>query len=242
MNSLKKIMVGVALSVCALSAQAGFVSSDWKVSSDRKAVLHEETGVEWLKLNQTDGQSVDYVLSQLGQGGAYAGWRMPTADEIDVLLASFYPDFGADEPFQRYSSRGYDDRFWPEHLRFRDVMGGTQYILGSNQYGTYYRSFALGFHLDADGNMALSGTRHSNWGGSPRLYEFDIFNNYASGQSSSTGNGNYGVYLVSDGGVTLSSTLDASRNINNPDAPINQVPVVLGGLSLLGLVLRRRKQ
>jgi len=43
-----------------------------------------------------------------------------------------------------------------------------------------------------------------------------------------------GVLLVSDGGVTLSSINDPSLNIQNPQAPINQVSApLLGGFGLM---------
>jgi hypothetical protein len=56
-----------------------------------------------------------------------------------------------------------------------------------------------------------------------------------------------GVFLVSDGGTTLSSINDPSLNINNSAAPINNavsvpLPATLGllGLSLAGFGLRRK--
>ena len=65
------------------TAQAGFLETDWLVTGDSKATLHEETGIEWLKLTETTGLSVNQVIAQTDVGGKYAGWRIPTAQDID---------------------------------------------------------------------------------------------------------------------------------------------------------------
>lgn len=55
-----------------------------------------------------------------------------------------------------------------------------------------------------------------------------------------------GVYLVSDGGTTLSSINDPSININNPKAPINMAdvsaPVGLATAGVLMLMLGARRR
>jgi len=40
------------------------------VSGDGLATLHEETGIEWLKVTNTLGQSVDDVQAELAPGGS----------------------------------------------------------------------------------------------------------------------------------------------------------------------------
>lgn len=60
-----------------------------------------------------------------------------------------------------------------------------------------------------------------------------------------TGTLGLGTFLVSDGGVSLSSQLDPSININNPNAPVNvSAPIGLAtlGLGLLGWGARRRRR
>ena len=46
-----------------------------------------------------------------------------------------------------------------------------------------------------------------------------------------------GWYLVSDGGLTYSSSEDPTRNINNPNAPVNQVPASVPAPASLGLLV-----
>tara|TARA_Y100000296_G_C5114460_1_gene226959 strand:- start:700 stop:999 length:300 start_codon:yes stop_codon:yes gene_type:complete len=53
----------------------------------------------------------------------------------------------------------------------------------------------------------------------------------------------YGVWLVSDGGDTLSSKQNPMLNINNENSPVNSVPVVgLAALSLFGMGMGVRRR
>ena len=51
-----------------------------------RATLDSNTGIEWLDLSETVGMSMDYVVSQTGGGGEFAGWRLPTSDELNVFF------------------------------------------------------------------------------------------------------------------------------------------------------------
>jgi hypothetical protein len=126
---------------------------------------------------------------------------------------------------------------------------------------TYYQSgndwsyASYGLFKNDDGNIVMSGEHRRNyWNGS----YYTIYHNYdVAVTSDAIKYANGGYFLVSDGGLTLSSINDPQLNINNPNAPINQQPeppiippVVnvsspLMGLSVLGLLcvaLTRRKQ
>lgn len=57
---------------------------------DRGARTYDtHSGLEWLDLNQTQGQSFDEVSAQLGAGGTYAGYRYATTLETQDLLGQF---------------------------------------------------------------------------------------------------------------------------------------------------------
>jgi hypothetical protein len=77
------VVLFAALSVSA-SVNAGFTHVDWKVVGDSKATLHQETGLEWLKLPNTNKKSINEVMSELAT--TYAGWRMPTNTEVEVMI------------------------------------------------------------------------------------------------------------------------------------------------------------
>jgi len=49
-------------------ANAALVDTDWKDAGDGLATLHEETGIEWLKLYNTLDNSIEEALSQTGEG------------------------------------------------------------------------------------------------------------------------------------------------------------------------------
>jgi hypothetical protein len=80
------------LPVCALiisllfistASHAGFVDTDWNTTGDAKVTLHEETGLEWLKFDNTNNLSVNQVIVLLDT--TYDGWRLPTMSEVNEL-------------------------------------------------------------------------------------------------------------------------------------------------------------
>ncbi len=58
------------------------------------------TGLDWLDVPLTLNQSVNYVLSQMGQGGLYEGWRYATGDEV----ASLWDSAGGSGTYVGYSA------------------------------------------------------------------------------------------------------------------------------------------
>lgn len=87
----KNIMSALILATGLMShqAKAEFITTDWKSQGDGLAILDTNTGIEWLKLTQTGGKSINEVKSLLGS--VYAGWRLPTHDEIKTLAISIFP-------------------------------------------------------------------------------------------------------------------------------------------------------
>jgi len=47
------------------------------------------TGLDWLDVTASSGDSIDFVSSQFGAGGVFAGWRYATAAELTTLLLNF---------------------------------------------------------------------------------------------------------------------------------------------------------
>ena len=54
-----------------------------------------ETGLDWLDLTETRGQSYDEVENQMGAGQRYDGWRHASRDEVRI----FWQDAGGVGPF-----------------------------------------------------------------------------------------------------------------------------------------------
>lgn len=245
MKKLIALSVLSASLMLPLGAQAGFVAVDWKSVGDGSATLHEETGKEWLDLSLTDGMSMNAVVSQLGEGGAFAGWRLPTFDEVMELV-------------ETYSTYDFTDTTWTVSSTSATwVNRATGWI---NLFGITVKpvdssngiTHSLGLFLDSAGVVQRGGASLRNSFGNRTGY-------FWGGQDMTALNVNsadpsYGIFLVSDGGVTLSSQQNPELNINNPDAPINkqdpvvppafdvESPLTAGAFGLLLLGAFRRKK
>lgn len=95
--------VALTFALVASSAQAGFVHTDWKYTGDEEAVLHEETGIEWLTMLNSQTNTVADTNTQLQDGYYYDGWRYATLEEVDIMMSDF---FG--EAMDQYSVSGDD--------------------------------------------------------------------------------------------------------------------------------------
>jgi hypothetical protein len=219
MNFFKIILVSCILLSTGM-ANAGFVATDWKVSGDSKATLDESSGKEWLDLTETAYRSINQVSNLLDSD--YLGWRLPTRVEVNNLIQNMFPL----HTFNDGSSHAYN---LPNNATYR-------YLLGSLQYG------ARGLYMNDEINER---------GGTPVLWaSIDsngwVYEDMDVSSSLDYRRGDYGVWLVNDGGVTLTSINDPSININNANAPVNNVsaPISVGilALGLFGFATARRKQ
>lgn len=227
---LKKTLIAATLLLSITSAQAALVATDWKTQGDALSTLDEQTGIEWLDLTETVGMSYSQISGMFGNGGQFGGWRFPTATEIFSL---------------------YDNQF-------AGIDSASVAINNSYQVGVLGASKTLDF-------LSLIGITGNYEGGSnlvsSGMYMYD--GNYLHAAAQYYNNTTYfymnrnvnasttdihafrGVYLVSDGGTTLSSQQDPSINANNANAPTSDVsaPALLGlmGLGLFGLASLRRR-
>lgn len=226
MKRFIKTLAATMLCITApLSAHAGFVHTDWLAQGDEKATLHEETGVEWLKIDNTLGMSIASVYAQTAQGGKYEGWRLPTADEVLTYWESIFE--GSTMLRNPQGGRYTYSAYTPQAQGWVEFTGMST--------SSPIRSYGMGYRLDGEVSFfgvsrTSSGTTY--WNGH-EAYDVSTANKYA------------GVLLVNDGGVTLSSINNPSLNINNASAPINNVGAPLTGAALaiaglLALHLRRR--
>lgn len=210
-----------------MQANAALIPTNWKNAGDGLATLDTETGLEWLDLSLTAKNSLETLANRLTSD--LAGWRMATQTEVNQLHLSYSTDLYS-------TTTKYFGTTNSQLNPWRSLFGVT----GSE-------NASQGVYLRDDGNWGAIGAyrsglpRWSTMGYSMTLAEMKYSINVWSGY-----------FLVSDGGTTLSSQIDPTLNINNPNAPINQssppsdvsVQAGLGmsGLLLMILGLLRRRQ
>lgn len=211
-----------------IHANAALIATDWKTQSDSLVALDEDTGIEWLKLSQTDGLSIDQVTARLD--GQFAGWRLPTRSEVIALMNNAFPEVFFDEISGRFTDASVSTN---SMINFQNMLGKT----GTHvSYGQYVND-----EIEEKGGykVLLAGAYY-------KYSSKSIYSHNSIALDTSYVNAQFGVYLVSDGGTTISSINNPELNIKNANAPINATSVPLPasgamlGLSLMGLALRRK--
>ena len=215
-----KRIITAALLTFSFASHAELVSTDWKTTGDELATLDTETGIEWLDLSETHELSIDNVVSMTSAGGKFEGWRLPTQAEVTVLFHTLFP---AGISTGKLTST---EKYGADITSFYELFGYTS-TDASRSYGLYQR--------DNTSEVRMAGVSGSD----------TVFANYSHPlYSTSLSHQYYGVWLVSDGGDTISSIDDPSLNIMNPNSPYNVPLAGSGALALLALGAggRRKRQ
>lgn len=259
-----KLLAGIALTATLFTgvAQADVVRVDWKTEGDARIALDEDTGIEWMRLNETFGMSVNQVIAETEAGGKFSGWRLPTPAEVEQMMKNvMHWQASQISPDGTTRVDGYNwytgGSHYNGHLRDRwsSTLGLVYNSSGrGSTYKRYWRGYGL-FLNDADNapslaaeDVLMSGFAYqiNNTGTSRSLkYYHYTYNDWThDSYNRDFADSMYGVYLVSDGGMTLSSKEDPSINANNPASPYN-VPVTGAAATLLilaGAGAMRRRQ
>lgn len=198
-----------------LSAHAGFVSQSYLVDGDNKVTFDESSGLSWLKLSETQGLSINQVSAQLGAGGAFSGWRLPTGEEVEALFVSMFPElkFNNATPDATTFHTGSASRAYA--YRWQGWMGSSSNGGSWMSYGIYTQKTATGVKFLSAGADYLA-----------QLFE-DLYS--GGGYSLDYKNSAYGVFLVK----------------GSPEGGVSDVPaplVAMFGLGALFLAGFRRRQ
>lgn len=230
MKTLNKLIIASTIAFASMGANAELIATDWKTTGDSLATLDAETGIEWLDLTQTDGMSINQAEGLLSS--TFAGWRLPTRNEVTQMMVNAFPSKAA--IVQGSGSWEFTDATLDNDAdNFRALFGKTHnnptydYSIGmfkNNEVGAQYSVLYSGV-LDTPNNDSvylLSNNNQTN----------DA--NYA--------NTIFGIYLVSDGGTTLSSINNPSLNANNANAPASVPLPATAFLMIFGLAGLMRKK
>lgn len=236
---LRSIKKGLGMSVLlmgvSLGAQAELVNADW-MAGDGKAAMDTETNKGWLDFSETAGYSMNTIVQELGKGGQFEGWRLPTQQEVEALFISAMPQWalnaGEEQRLRKNSSQL---RYQNANVQnFRAALG-YKYLYYTS---TSSRGFqTAGWLLDDAGNTMLTGAyRHHYWNGP---YDEVYFNLTSEGKYTADNRNSYtGVWLVVD---NASVRLGGEQGLKDVDS----VTSVLGAGAFMGLfaaALRRKKR
>jgi hypothetical protein len=154
---------------------------------------------------------------------------MATQDEVITLMYNVFPnlDFKKTESETRNGENiDVNANLWSNYGPFLQ----TTYTGSYSEYSRgYYTDGTTGYRVDVTGSRIRINLKQAAMANPLEYRNYQV-----------------GMFMVSDGGTTLSSQQDPAINANNPAAPINNVsaanPATLSllGLSLMGLSFRRR--
>ena len=239
---LKTVMSAALATVMVGGANAGYISLDWQEEGDDRAFLDEDTGIEWLKLSETAGMSINDVQAELGAGGLYEGWRLASAFEVESITEDI-TGYSASASLRNVSYAETTHM----HEDFVDLFDWTNTVITGSGWNRNVHETSYGLYLDGE-DVDMAGTRLYKDVKFPTnsRYFSDVNIGFENDYSMDYTSPNYAVYLVADGGATLTTQQDMSLVANNPNAAINvsePTGAVLMAAGLLGLgAVRRRKQ
>jgi hypothetical protein len=197
------------------SAHAELVHSDYLVEGDQRATLDTETGIEWLKLNNTPSHTINSALD------AFEGWRLPTASDVNAIMASVFYEISDDFNASQHTYMGANyENFTAQYNTWATMMGQSGTHQGNPvNYGNYLMDNGVGAAAGAFNNENVLFD-----------YQADVYTRNYNGSF-------YSIFLVSDGGVTLSSVESPENNAANPNSPYSKAQAVAVPISQYGISL-----
>ncbi|PCH94457.1 MAG: hypothetical protein COB83_11425 [Gammaproteobacteria bacterium] len=226
-KSVNVILVSFVLLTSSI-ASAGLI-----VDTANDSFIDTTTSIEWMDFGINNGESFNFVASQLGTGGKYFNWMLPTKEQVYAMWATAFLNLGADveEPNntgtgQLYASDG-GGVFGSVFTNIFQSMGYNS-TYSQNTGNELYQS--LGWFVGTDGLSYVSSNQYSDRigiGFSPdnvTLYDsvnYDANKNY--------NNNTYSTLLIKKD--TLNST-----TVSEPTT------LAIFALAIMGLASRRYKR
>jgi hypothetical protein len=183
--------------------------------------------------------SINDITSELGKGGAFEGWRLPTHTEVFNMSQQFFGErlgFEIDKDNRNFCKPCARETTIARYMPFKDALGKSDLnktmsygMYVNNEYDNLQEVLVSGMQMNSSRNEAKISLRStSNQGSITYSRDYD--------------RGDYGTYLVADGGVTLSTRRDPSLTANNSNAPSDISIAFVSLLPLLGFRLARRRK
>lgn len=132
---LKKLVSSLSLATLLFSATTQalpIVQADAFTAGDNKAVLETDTGLVWMDFGVNSHLSFDHVQYLLPT--QFAGWRLPTAAEVDHLWTGLFGDFPEwhrwDQGIGFLSSMSIDEYLNSIFAVFGNSLDSTTFVKG----------------------------------------------------------------------------------------------------------------
>jgi hypothetical protein len=134
----KPLLLAFMVGICfAEGANANFIEVGTPFGP-QTALEDVSTGLVWLDLSITNGQSFDSVLANTTAGGSYAGWQFASPEQLTTL----FEDYTGGNIFYEYS--GAPDSDSTLALDFMNALGGPLFTVNDPATG-FSRMSSTGF-------------------------------------------------------------------------------------------------
>lgn len=171
-NCIKAAVFTVSLAL-SCNAHAGIIDTT------NDSFIDENTGLEWMDFGINNKFTYNYVASQLGTGGVYEGWRLPTESEVLELWVNTFTNLGLlyvlpdgpDNDVWYVEDAMGQEILWP----FVDIMGGHNdlYESGTN----LLNGGSAGWFQGTNGLANVEFSTHKNGMGYAYYDNFYRYNN-----------------------------------------------------------------
>lgn len=217
-----------ALFSCNVSANVSIEYTDWLSAGDNQVTIIDDTGFEWLNLNQSLGYSVNSAQAQMGQGGIFEGWRLPTYEDMQALQMLLLPSLYNSSLNVASVNVVYNDyAFIGELFGMTTLPSGQIVTWGRYQTNELDRAAVFGRSSvsGADFSAPNSGRVYSNYSALPT--------STSPGHVVSAAGAHDGIYMIRD--ITSNASISSDVSSGGLGA------LMLMSLSSLALASRRRK-
>lgn len=104
------------------------------IDTSNDSFIDTSTSLEWMDFGINDNQSYNYVVSQLGSGGVYEEWRLPTREEVLTLWANAYLGLAADYENADHYGLGELRVVEDGGINYNPVMQPVFFIMGYDDF------------------------------------------------------------------------------------------------------------